>query len=71
MPTDKQHVRAKLQSGLWLTGQYYKRHRELGGEPGYTLIVGRNSTGAYYADRVVEWQPIDPAEPAQPGRGGE
>lgn len=67
-PPDKQHVRARLRptavsgrfsSGLWLEGHYFERHPQLGGEPGYSLVVGRMNgrpfTGPYYADRVVEW----------------
>ena len=69
-PTDKQHVRAQLYPtavsgrfsvGLWLTGQYFERHPQLDGKPGYSLVVGRINgspfAGPYYADRVIEWEP--------------
>ena len=57
-PSDKQYVRAKLASGLWLTGRYLRRNPLLNGQPGYTVKVGLNSTGAYYEETIVEWEPI-------------
>ena len=68
-PAGKQHVRARLESGLWLTGQYFNRHPQLDGKPGYSLVVGRINgrpfAGPYHADRVVEWELVETTEQLQ------